>query len=118
MDNREMAKVLAEMQGWELRRGTFVDEWYDSKGFWCGMVPNIEAPPEDGAYNPATNVAQAFEALKHWGPGRMWRIEKTSAEVIKVLLWDCDGIPVAGTDGFDLALTVTRALVKAVQSES
>ena len=118
MDNREMAKVLAEMQGWELRREPFVDEWYDSKGFWCGMVPNIEAPPEDGAYDPATNIAQAIEAIEAWRDktGRHWDIsspvfggdDKFCCAIYHLV----DGEDWARAD--TPAQAITEALVKAV----
>ena len=126
MNNQEMAKVLAEkVMGWHVARGseTYPGQGYIEGDYWFDSADNqrwsVDSCGEfqgedDRVYSPATNIAQAIEALKHWGPGRMWRIEKTSAEVVKVQLWDCDGIPAGGTDGFDLASTITRALVKAV----
>jgi len=126
MTNVEMANILAtKVHGWELRRTPFSDEWYDSNGFWCGMVPNIDEPPEDGSYNPPTNIAQAFEAIKAYcAKHKRTRFEMTRLymPVDKAPYWVADLSDWDSRDHWCAKAptpeqAITEALVKAVSDD-
>ena len=111
MDNREMAKVLAEkVMGWQRIRQSGSEVWRITE----------ERKILALFYDPATDVAQAIEAIEAWRDktGRSWELDSPDfggdEKFTCTIFHD-------GRDwgrGDTPAQAITKALVKAVKGEN
>ena len=108
MDNNEMAKVLAEMQGWKRIRQSGSEVWRITE----------ERKILALFYDPATDVSQAIEAVEAWRDktGRHWDISSPvfggDEKFYCAIYHLADGEDWARAD--TPAQAITEALVKAV----
>jgi len=129
MDNREMAKVLAEMQGWHVARGseTYPGQGYIEGDYWFDSADNqrwsVDSCGEfqgedDRVYSPASNIAQAIEALRYWRSDirscRRWTIDEQGGISHVALREDNRPISVVIGPEQELPRVITEALVEAV----
>ena len=115
MDNNEMNRIVAEkVMGWEQKPFAsphMVEIWVDNRGRnRIGIA----------SYSPATNVAQAFEALQAWTAVdrkiRTWSIESMlCGEDVYPVYLGLSGVITWRGYAETPALAITEALVKAVR---
>ena len=118
MDNKEMNRIVAEkVHGWHRQPWNAWNK--DAKplyGFWADEKDTFQESLE--GYSPATNIAQAFEAIEAWRDktGRHWDISSPvfggDEKFYCAIYHLADGEDWARAD--TPAQAITEALVKAV----
>jgi len=126
MDDHEMNRIIAEkVMGLYRKWGDDrFGEWHNENNI-CMYRSNIHGHQDKPVYSPATDVAQAFEALAVWKKRSItnsWGLSSIHplhgrGYIISLIGDSIPGYRACGASGERLSLVVTEALVKAVSDD-